>query len=80
MTPTAVTYTVLVGLATCFFFWLVTPTLDRIRVKWRERAANTPLDPHTEAELLKLLRMQQMSLKRLEQFRANHTDRCLGSA
>lgn len=77
MTPTAVIYTVAVGLLTGFFFWLLSPTLDRIRDKWRERAANATLTPDTEAAMLKQLRMQQASLKRLEQFRANQTDRLL---
>jgi len=77
MTSIAFVLTIIVGLGTCFFFWLVTPTLDRLRAKWRERAINAPVDPHTEAEMLKQLRMQQMSLKRLEEFRPNQTDRLL---
>jgi hypothetical protein len=77
MTPIAVFYTVIVGLFTCFFFWLLSPTLDRIREKWRERMMNAPLTPATEVAMLQQLRWQQASLRRLEQFRANQVDAIL---
>jgi Flp pilus assembly protein TadB len=77
MTPTVIAYTAVISFLIFFFGWMVTPTLDSIREKWRERLTNAPLNPETEAVMLKQLRMQQASLKRLEQFRANQVDAIL---
>jgi Flp pilus assembly protein TadB len=73
MTPTQISYAVntVIAVLIAFFFWMLAPTLERMRQRWRERALNAPLMPDTQAAMLKQLRMQQTSLKRLEQFRAN---------
>jgi ABC-type transport system involved in cytochrome bd biosynthesis fused ATPase/permease subunit len=77
VTPSQVGYAIAVGLLTCFVFWLLIPSLERLRDKLRERAAKAPLSAATQAEMLKQMRMSQDSVKQLEQFRANPTDRFL---
>jgi hypothetical protein len=74
MTREQIIYTVAIGLLIFFLGWIITPVLDRMRDKFRERASKSELTPDTEANMLKQLRMQQASLKRLEQFQANPTD------
>ena len=74
MTSIQIIYAVIISLLVFFFGWMITPTLDRLRERMRERSANAPLTPDTEAAMLKQLRMQQASLKRLEKFRANPRD------
>jgi hypothetical protein len=74
MTRAEYVYTVIVSLLMFFFGWMVTPTLDRMREKWRDRMNNAPLTPENQGEMLKQLRWQQASLARLEQFRAHPKD------
>jgi hypothetical protein len=77
VTPKAVLYAFVISFGACFLFWVLSPSLDRLRERWRERTANSPLTPETEASVLKQLRMQEASLKRLERFRARPIDRLL---
>lgn len=74
MTRAELIYSITISLFIFFFGWMVTPTLDRMREKWRDRMSNAPLTPDNQAEMLKQLRWQQASLVRLEQFRAHPED------
>jgi hypothetical protein len=74
MTRAEIVYTVTISLLIFFFGWMVTPMLDRVREKLRDRMNNAPLAPENQAEMLKQLRWQQASLARLEQFRAHPKD------
>jgi hypothetical protein len=67
-------YTVIISLLVFFFGWMITPTLNRMREKWRDRMNNAPLTPENQGDMLKQLRYQQASLKRLEEFRAHPKD------
>jgi|GEM_PF-3695306 len=71
MTPTIIIFTVVLGLVGSFFFWLLSPTLDRVRDWFRERTSSAAMSPEIEAELLKQLRWQEISLKKLEKLRAD---------
>lgn len=64
-------YTVATGFVTCLLFWWLSPSLDKIRNRLRERAANAPLSPDAAAKMFKELWIQQASLKRLNYLRAN---------
>ena len=77
MTRAELIYTIIISLLIFFFGWMVTPTLDRMREKLRERMSNAPLAPEMQAEMLKQLRWQQASLVRLEGFRAHPKDTIL---
>jgi hypothetical protein len=77
MTLREATYTVVISLSIFFFGWIITPALDRVRDKWRARAAAPALTPANEAAMFKQLRMQQAMLKRLEQFRESPNDTIL---
>jgi hypothetical protein len=52
MTPTQIGYAFIISLLVFFFGWMVSPTLDRLRNNLRDRAANAPLTPDTEAAML----------------------------
>jgi hypothetical protein len=77
MTPTVLLVSILASLFASFAFWVILPSLERVREKWRQRNANNPLTPENEANLLKQLRMQEQSLQRLTQFRQRPIDRLL---